>query len=699
MAIKKTKTKSIRTTNKKISREKSAGYLGSSDFNLVSRLFGRKWTNSTYLEQYGKSLYVYACVSKIAEKYGSVDFLLKRIINSKGDVENIYNHEILDLLYRVNPFYTKAEYMETDCINRKLSGDSFTLKVRNDYGKVVELWPIRPDKVTIHSDPEKYISHYSVVNETGQSYDIPVEDMIHIKYPSPIDTFLGMSPLSSAKNRVDTEDYASEYQKNFFINNARPDAVLESDQILSPQQREDLMKAWEKKHKGEGKNSKIGFLWGGLKYNQISLSQKEMDFIESMKFTRDDILVAFKTPKPIVAITDDVNRANAETAMEIFYSENIVPEIKRFIDKINEELIIPDFGEEYYLDYIDPTPISREMRLNEYNLGCDRWITPNEIREETGRVPMEGGDKLLRAVSFQPINDAGYVSEVKSYHKNLHGRRALRLKMEMKEQFNSYIKSVVSDIKKKKNEKKGTSIFKTESSRNKYYDFRMKDIDNKSAKIETLMLSLAKKQEKGFSKKIEGLKDKKQIEKLFDTKEQIDKFKKSIFPLISSIFVESEQDAMSIIGEKNFKAPLRKEIDKAVLVLLQTRAEFFATSVNNTTLETLTVSLSEGIVAGESIEVLKNRVKEVYSEFKNYRAKLIARTETNAVVNEAHLNAYKESDNIKGKEWIATKDGKTRDEHLVMDGEIVANGKQFSNGEMFPSSPNCRCTIAPVVRV
>ena len=49
-----------------------------------------------------------------------------------------------------------------------------------------------------------------------------------------------------------------------------------------------------------------------------------MDFIESLKATRDDILIAFKVPKPIVAVTDDVNRANAETAQEIFLSETIV---------------------------------------------------------------------------------------------------------------------------------------------------------------------------------------------------------------------------------------------------------------------------------------------------------------------------------------------------------------------------------------
>jgi len=81
-----------------------------------------------------------------------------------------------------------------------------------------------------------------------------------------------------------------------------------------------------------------------------------MDFIESMKFTRDDILTAFKVPKPLVAVVDDVNRANAETAMFIFLSETIKPEITRLIEKFNEEMVYPDFDDRLFLDFDDPTP-------------------------------------------------------------------------------------------------------------------------------------------------------------------------------------------------------------------------------------------------------------------------------------------------------------------------------------------------------
>ena len=71
------------------------------------------------MERYKKSLYVFACISKIAEKVGSIDINLYKIKNSKGDIEEIKTHPALDLIYRPNNFQTKAEFLMTTIINKK----------------------------------------------------------------------------------------------------------------------------------------------------------------------------------------------------------------------------------------------------------------------------------------------------------------------------------------------------------------------------------------------------------------------------------------------------------------------------------------------------------------------------------------------------------------------------------------------------
>jgi HK97 family phage portal protein len=374
-------------------------------FELLRRLSGGDWNITSSLEQYGKSLYVFACISKIAEKTASIDLEMYKVLNSKGDTKEIAVHPALDLLYRVNPFQTRTEFWETTVINLKCTGDAFWLKVRNKGGKVVELWNMRPDMITIVSDPVLFVKAYELHKADGTHVSIAPEDVVHFKYPDPLSQHLGMSPIRPAHRRVQTEDYATAFQRDFFLNSARPDAVIKNpNQSLTDTQKKDIREGWNKRFRGVGNTSKVAILEGGLEYQLISITQKEMDYIESMKFTRDDILVAFKVPKPIVAVVDDVNRANSETAMTIFLGETIRPEIARIVEKINEELIIPDFGAEFYIDFVDPTPTNRTAEIEEHASALqNNWKLINEVRQEEGLPPVKGGWTMYMPVMSVPV--------------------------------------------------------------------------------------------------------------------------------------------------------------------------------------------------------------------------------------------------------------------------------------------------------
>lgn len=118
-----------------------------------------------------------------------------------------------------------------------------------------------------------------------------------------------------------------------------------------------------------------------------------------------------------------------------------------------------------------------------------------------------------------------------------------------------------------------------------------------------------------------------------------------------------------------------------------------AGNVPATTTQKLQETLSEGIRAGEGMPALQQRVAGVYGEARGSRAELIARTEANKAANGASWAQAKGSGVVKTKTWLATKDSRTRPEHLAMNGETVPLDEPFSNGEMFPSAPRCRCTL------
>ena len=320
----------IKDTYKKVTsifKKKTA--IESGGFELLRKITTAPWSKSKMLKTYEKSLYVFACVYKIAEKVASNNIKLFQIINSKGDTREIFNHPAIQIIYKPNPFQTKAEFFKITMTNKKLTGEAYWFKVRNQSGKVIELWNLRPDYIEIVKDPELFIKAYIFHKPDGHNETLDPNDVIYFKYPSPIDQWKGTSPVPAAQVRIDTEKYASNYQRDFFLNNARPDAIIKANagMELTADQKKDIKREFEGRYRGPGRNSKLAVLEGDIEYQQISVNQREMDFIESMKFTRDDILVAFSVPKAIISITDDVNRANAETSMYIFLSETIKPEL------------------------------------------------------------------------------------------------------------------------------------------------------------------------------------------------------------------------------------------------------------------------------------------------------------------------------------------------------------------------------------
>jgi HK97 family phage portal protein len=683
-------------------------------FELLQRLTGEtEWSDSKALNTYEKSLYVFACVSKIAEKVSGIDWSLYQIKNSLGDTQEITSHPALDLLYKVNPFQTKAEFLQITIINKKLTGDAFWYKVRNNRGDVIELWNLRPDLMEIVKDPEEFIKAYQLKKSDGSKETFDPADIVHIKAPSPLNDYFGTSPIQSAQTRIDTEDYASRFQRDFFINNARPDAVLKTDALVTPEQREEIRADWQKKHRGVGKTSKVALLEGGLDYQQISVSQREMDYIESMRFTRDDILVAFSVPKAIVAITDDVNRANAETAMRIFLSETIKPEMDSLNEKVNEMLIIPDFGENLFLNYQDPTPENRDIIIKEYESGIkNNYLLINEVRARENLPPVEGGWDFYMPMNSQPVGGLSK-SDRKSIERKYKAHASAKQKAfadkvfkgrsELKEKFvaiETLAKQIKRDVKKGAGKKaeKYQSVLIGDELREKYATLINKAIDRRSDIFKANFIGEMQKQHARLMAVL-GTDVEKSIGK--ETKTNIQTFYKDeaeqsaefVFPYVQEYAEKAGNEALSIVDpDEVFE--MTPGLDKN----LKKYAKDFGIQINKTTRDKIIKAIEVGLSEGEGITEIGDRIEGVYDELETWRADMIARTMSTSANNEGTLSAYKQSEVVTGKEWIATMDSRTREEHLALDGEIVGVNEQFSNGLLSPEEPNCRCVIAPAVQ-
>ena len=118
--------------------------------------------------------------------------------------------------------------------------------------------------------------------------------------------------------------------------------------------------------------------------------------------------------------------------------------------------------------------------------------------------------------------------------------------------------------------------------------------------------------------------------------------------------------------------------------------------------KTITQEISRGIASGLPYSDIARNINNVSSSGL-YNAKRIARTEGHRIQQtssrDAQYAAKKKGCDVV-KQWDASLDGRTRDSHARVDGEIRELDEKFSNGLMFPGDPsgsaaeviNCRCT-------
>lgn len=98
----------------------------------------------------------------------------------------------------------------------------------------------------------------------------------------------------------------------------------------------------------------------------------------------------------------------------------------------------------------------------------------------------------------------------------------------------------------------------------------------------------------------------------------------------------------------------------------------------------------QGILQGESIPKIAERLAEAVRDSNMAAALRNARTMVTGAENAGRVDSYKRAQKMGIKlrqQWVATLDGRTRDSHIDMDGEVIEIGGEFSNGCRFPGDP------------
>jgi HK97 family phage portal protein len=358
---------------------------------------------------------VYACVRVIATNIATLPLVL---MQRSGDRRTVAGgHPLYNVLrYQPNPEMTSIQLRMALGVHLALYGNAYAQIVIGRGGRVRELWPLRPDRIQIERTEAGALIYRYTQPDGGIAY-LPKGEVMHIAHMS-FDGQVGLSPITMARRAFDTKVRMEEYGAAFWQNDASPGIVLSYPGSLNPDKVGALRRAWDDRHRGPGAAGRTAVLDGGVEVTTLSIPQTDAQFLESQKFTRQEIAALFGVPAHMINDLDRATFSNIEEQAQEFVDYTLMPYIEGWQQAIHRDLLTPDEREAGYYGHFRTQALLRGKHIDraQYYTAMQQVgaMSPNDIRQLEDMNPVEGGDVYLVPLNMAPVQDAGNASNVTS---------------------------------------------------------------------------------------------------------------------------------------------------------------------------------------------------------------------------------------------------------------------------------------------
>ena len=316
---------------------------------------------------------LFASIGILANATSQVEWKLwrKAASGKREDRKEVTSHPALDLWQKPNKFTTRQELVESGQQHIDLTGEGWLVVARSPKSPIpLELWLIRPDKMAPVPHPTEFLSGYVYTGPDGEKVPLGIEDVLFIRMPNPMDPYRGMGPVQSIFTDLESTRAASEWNRNFFANDASPGGVIEFPEGISDEDFDQFSARWREQHQGVNNAHRVAIIEHG-KWVDRSYSMRDMQFSELRQVSSDTILEALGMPKFAVGRIDDVNRASAESATAWFAKRLTVPRLERWKGMLNNDLLPLFKATDVEFDYENPVPPDSEV----FNAERDSKVT------------------------------------------------------------------------------------------------------------------------------------------------------------------------------------------------------------------------------------------------------------------------------------------------------------------------------------
>jgi HK97 family phage portal protein len=378
-----------------------------------------------YLAQLGyrSNEVAYACMTVRSDAVSEASVMVYQA-DKDGKPKEIPDHKMLDIIHRPCPRINETTFWWISELYCLIAGAAFWEKERDNLGRVIGLWPMRPDwcsRLRGEQQPVRAVRYQPY----GLPYvDIPIENVVIFEYFDPLWPLLkGFSPTMALAEIIGLDKNITNIVNTFIKNGAFMGGVLSTEQFIEDVEAQRIRARWREYHGGGENAGDIAVLGKGVSYSPTSQSFREMVFPELDARNEARLCMGYRVPAMLVGAKIGMDRStysNYADARKGFYEGPVSKEWNLLSSQLWEQLL-PDFEKDYKsfecnfdVKGVKALQEDRTAKVTRaVNAYEKRVAMLDEAREEMGLKPIGGDDgkSFYEAVTLRPQQEVNAEGE------------------------------------------------------------------------------------------------------------------------------------------------------------------------------------------------------------------------------------------------------------------------------------------------
>ena len=382
------------------------------------------WQVGASLEGTGRSAVVQSCISAYSQTVSMCPGTHWRA-TPLGGREAINNSAAARILKRPNEYQSAADFMQNIVWQLYESGNAFALGLRSDRFEIEEVHQMSSSlsRPVLSVDGELFyrlagnelIARRLGVNEIV----VPSRDVLHVKLNAPAGRapwpLLGKSPLASIAGELATTGAINASQTGFYLNQARPSAVLSTDLVLDRAQVEELRQRWDEQSRGL-KAGGTPILTAGLRVSPWAGTFRDAQMVELLKISDERVALAFRIPMQILGMGGGSPGGSTEVLMQSWVSSGLGYALN-IVEEAMGQFFRLDGQPKEYIEFSTEALLRSQFkdRFDGLTKAVQGGIlSPNEARNQEGLDSVPYGDEPRVQQQVVPLSAAGQIPSAPS---------------------------------------------------------------------------------------------------------------------------------------------------------------------------------------------------------------------------------------------------------------------------------------------